>query len=63
MLTNILNVEGVRELNKKEQLKIVGAVDTSECQACGGFPGPEGQCFGDAAVCFCLYGVNGPCDF
>ncbi|KAB8155338.1 hypothetical protein EZY14_005480 [Kordia sp. TARA_039_SRF] len=64
MLKKILKVEGTRELNKKEQAQISGGVDPETCENCGGFPTPNGDCFGDQEVCFCVYGFGSPeCNF
>ena len=58
MLKSILEIKGVFELKKQEQLKVTGGscivYPESECIACGGSPRPNGCCLGNYFTHECL---------
>lgn len=60
MLKNILEIKGISQLEKKEQLKILGGscivYPESECIACGGSPRASGCCLGNFLTHQCLEG-------
>ncbi|MEM6684696.1 MAG: hypothetical protein AAF617_02780 [Bacteroidota bacterium] len=58
MLKNILKIDGVSELTKKEQNGISGGsgIDPFLCISCGGIPIPNDDCFIAAENIPCLSG-------